>query len=169
METTEKIQDTNPALNQKKPQEIAREELKELSKQVKPLVKEGVYPTINQAIIEEIYKDETNHEFKTYNQWDKEDHFVRKGEKGFPLWGAPKNIDQEVEKNELDKEDNNKSFFPLAYVFSDNQVEQKVLEQQEMENQIVETQIEEIETTMDDFDSVREQAKEQDMSPDLER
>lgn len=112
----------------------ARERLKNMSQEVKPLVEAGKYEHINEALIE-AYKDENNTEFKSYQEWLKEGYQVRKGEKAFLLWGKPK----EIEKTEGKEEQESKSekeegytYFPVAYVFSNAQVDKREHELEEI-------------------------------------
>lgn len=170
-----------PEHHEMKPRDIAYQLLIEHSKQVKPLVKSGMYDTINQAIVEEIYKDYDNQEFKTYKQWQRESQQVKKGEMGFPLWGAPKNVEKDLDKEAVHKEDkgeNEKPYYPIAYTFSNAQVEPKIKEVEGPEIPIEVPDLdyhdqeflqEEIDTSLTDFDSIREQASEPEISNDLER
>lgn len=170
-----------PERYEMKPRDIAYQLLIEHSKQVRPLVKEGMYESINQAIVEEIYKDADNHEFKTLKQWNKEEQKVIKGSHGYPLWGAPKNVEKDLDKEEVAKEEkgaNEKPYYPIAYTFSNAQVEPKIKEVEGPEIPIEVPDLdyhdqeflqEEIDTTLTDFDSIREQASEPEISNDLER
>ncbi len=110
--------------NPKRPIEIARENLKLLSLEVLDLVQSGTFLSINDAIVETLYKDETNKEFKSYRQWKKEGYQVKKGEKAFLLWARPKQIQKPMEegKKSEDLEDMVK-YFPIAYLFSNAQVD----------------------------------------------
>lgn len=96
-----------------------RKFLARISKHLKMLVKEGVYDSVNQALLEFYAEDlPEGTAFKSFNQWRKEGKRVRKGEKAFLLWGKPRQVAaKEAEENEDFK------FFPLAYVFSSEQVE----------------------------------------------
>lgn len=113
----------------KRPIEIARDLLKSRSYEVKDLVEAGMFETINDAIIGTVYKDATNQDFKSYKEWKKEGFQVRKGEKAFLLWGRPKEHQLEGDKLETDKankktkDEIHDSYFPVAYVFSNAQVE----------------------------------------------
>lgn len=99
------------------PHQEKREKLKELSKQVKPLVDDETYATVNAAIIDRIYRTENHQTFKSFNEWLAEGFKVKKGEKAFVIWGKPlkaqKNSPEEVRYD----------FFPLSYIFSNAQVE----------------------------------------------
>lgn len=105
--------------NTNKAQE-ARETLKALSQEVYDLVEAGTFSTVNDAIMETLYKNGTHREFKSYRQWRKEGFQVRKGEKAFLLWARPKDIEhmqEEAQEGEAAK------FFPIAHLFSNAQVE----------------------------------------------
>jgi len=100
-------------------QNEARQQLKELSQVVKPMVKVGAFDTVNQAIIETAYKKDEHQIFKKFNQWLNEGKRVKKGEKGFPVWARPR----EMKKEEHPNIDDDFSFFPICYLFSNAQVE----------------------------------------------
>ena len=144
----------------------ARELLKALSQDVKPLVDSGKYSTINEAIMETIYKDENNKEFKSYRQWNEENYQVRKGEKAYLLWGRPKenqhlkDVDEKknipVKEKENDIEDMHK-FFPVAYIFSNTQVDPR--EQHLDKNDS---------STLDEIDNIRETNSENEIENDRE-
>lgn len=92
-----------------------REELKALSKTVKPLVDEGIFESVNAAIVAH-YKSETGaEEFNTFGQWRKADKSVQKGQKAVLVWGKPRQTEQ-------DSEEDNYKFWPVCYLFSNLQV-----------------------------------------------
>ncbi len=97
----------------------ARQMLKELSNEVKPLVKEGAFDTVNEAVIKLCYMRDGHDEFKKFNQWLNEGKRVKKGEKGFPVWARPK----DMKKDEHPDLEDDFSFFPICYLFSNAQVE----------------------------------------------
>lgn len=101
-----------------------RELLKQLSKAAAAFVENGEYPTINEAIINTAYKSETHTTFKTFNQWKADGFFVQKGEKAFLVWGRPTE-EQEAEKGPEPSTEPEGRFFPLAFLFSNAQVEPK--------------------------------------------
>lgn len=101
-----------------------REQLKALSKGLGQLKKIGAIDSINDGLIE-IYTDNENHIFKSYRQWKEEGKQVKKGEKAFLLWGKPKAIGKNIEAEINTTEDKENEFFPIAYVFSNKQVEKK--------------------------------------------
>lgn len=98
-----------------------REALKVLSAEVAPLVERGDYETINAALINEIYTDEENTEFKTFSQWVKDGYQVKKGSKAFLVWARPNQKQKPEEEATPENEDGTK-FFPLCYLFSNAQV-----------------------------------------------
>lgn len=93
-----------------------REALKLLSTELKPSVKNGDYSKLNEAILA-YYKQQGHEEFKTFSQWLKDGFAVKRGEKGFAVWGKPKKI--EGETDEFD-------YFPICYLFSNKQVHKNV-------------------------------------------
>lgn len=93
--------------------------LKQISNAVKELVKMGEYGTVNEAVIETVYKN-ANPEIKelnTFNQWKQKGFTILKGSKAFVIWGQPigKKQTEDQEKDEY-------SFFPLCYLFANTQV-----------------------------------------------
>ena len=107
----------------KRPIDEARERLKLLSLEVKDLVDDETFYTINDAIVETLYKDETHREFKSYRQWKKEGYQVRKGEKAFLLWARPKQIQKPIEEAKPEDLEEMIKYFPIAYLFSNAQVD----------------------------------------------
>ena len=93
--------------------------LKELSKGAKAIVKmtEGAQ-TVNEILLE-WYTNEEHSEFNGFWQWKKLGYKVKKGEKAFFIWSKKRKA---KEKHE-DKEDEEYSFYSLAYLFSNAQVE----------------------------------------------
>lgn len=98
-----------------------------LSKAVEPLVLEGKYDKINEAIINEFYKDDKNIEFNTFKGWKEKNLIVKKGSKGFSIWSKPiKNKKENAESKQdvkQETEENGRKFFGMAYLFSNAQVE----------------------------------------------
>ena len=114
-----------------------REKLKALSISVRELVKEGKFQNVNEAILAS-YKEGDNQDFKSYNQWHEDGYQVRKGERAFALWGRPKEHETEndsPEKPQGASEEHMSKFFPIAFVFSNKQVDpiQKKVEAPEKE------------------------------------
>jgi len=109
-----------------------RERLKDLSSRAKAIKEELLNKcktpdeeeaieamTINQIIVDHIYTDETNNNFNTFKGWIKNGFAVQKGQKAFLLWGRKK---QEVQKPTGETKTEELEFFPVTYVFSNNQV-----------------------------------------------
>lgn len=105
-----------------------RKELRELSNQLKQELEEG--EKLNDAIIER-YKEENPEieSFNTYNGWKKEGYQVKKGEKAFLVWGRPKNIQEGESAQPTDDGDEDRDFYPVAFIFSNLQV--RPIEQKE--------------------------------------
>jgi hypothetical protein len=103
-----------------------REALKELSKLARILVKEEAFDTINEAIIETVYRKDGHEEFNTLPEWNKRGFRVIKGSRAFVVWGRPKKV-QEAEQNQTEEEpeegEDNGKIWPLCYLFSNLQVE----------------------------------------------
>ena len=96
------------------PRQERREQLKKFSAEVKPLVEDGTYKTINGAIIATILRNEQHQTFKSFDEWKAEGFKVKKGEKAFCIWGKPTSVTNENETYE---------YFPISYIFSNAQVE----------------------------------------------
>lgn len=98
-----------------------REELKSLSAGFKVLVKGGAIGSINEGLAR--YYAELGHKvLNSYSQWKEQGFQVKKGSKALLMWGEPKQLHKPdaQPKNEGEEED---KFFPLAYLFSNLQVE----------------------------------------------
>lgn len=93
--------------------QIRRAELKELSAAVKPLVAEGKFQNINQAIKAE-YAKQGHTELRTIYEWNRLGARIRSGEKALVLWGK---------ETTVKKENETISFFPVHYVFSEIQTQ----------------------------------------------
>lgn len=99
-----------------------RDELKALSVALRPLVQQEIYSSINEALLD-TYRTEEHQEFKTFWDWKKVGKSVKKGEKAFPIWGKPlegKPKEEQPKEGEEGEEDS--SFWPLCYMFSNAQV-----------------------------------------------
>jgi hypothetical protein len=105
---------------QDKPINAKRQALSELSRQVAPLVKMEQYGNINEALIA-CYQTEEHKYFKTLRQWNREGMQVKKGSEAFLLWSRPKTQYKKAEGIPTQEEDY--SFFPLCFLFSNSQVE----------------------------------------------
>jgi antirestriction protein ArdC len=104
--------------------------LRSLSKDAELLVESGECETVNEYLLI-LYQEQEGEEaeFHTYKQWRKLGHQVKKGESAFLVWGRPRKIESEEDAKEAkegeSEEENSKKdeFYPLAYLFSSNQVE----------------------------------------------
>jgi hypothetical protein len=98
-----------------------REELKALSAGYKILVKQGAIDSINEGLA--MYYAELGHKvLKSYRRWKEEGFQVKRGSKALLMWGEPQKLRKQEETKPEDKKE--PEFFPLAYVFSNLQVEQ---------------------------------------------
>lgn len=99
-----------------------RDKLKALSQIAKKLIATDDFTTINEAIINGIYKEENPDiiDFKTYKQWKEEGKQVKKGSKSFVIWGKPKKAQEEKPDSE---ETDKYKYWPMCYLFSNLQLE----------------------------------------------
>lgn len=105
---------------------IKREELKAISKGFQMLVKQGAMDNVNQGLAN-YYAEQGHTTLHSYRQWQELGFQVKKGAKALLMWGKPQPIkgkEQPTEKKGGD-ENEDSDFFPLAYVFSNLQVEKK--------------------------------------------
>jgi len=110
-----------------------RAELRDLSLELRPLVKAGVYAKLNDAIVAH-YRTETGaQEWHNFADWRKAGRPVRKGERGFPIWGTPRHL-QPAEGATMagdlgmlaalnGVEPEGPQWFPVAYIFHAGQVQ----------------------------------------------
>ncbi len=93
------------------------------SQGIRILVKEGVYDTVNEGLLE-MYTEENPEieEFNTFNQWKELGYTINKGSKAFVIWGQPRKATQAPEGNEEPEEF---KYWPLCYLFSNTQVFKK--------------------------------------------
>jgi len=102
-----------------------RAQLKALSTIAQAMIKTGDAESVNDGIIK-IYQEQGHNEIHSYRGWQKLGYQVKKGSKALLLWGEPKEKDkdaptQTAEAKPEGEEDG--KFWPLAYVFSNQQVE----------------------------------------------
>lgn len=111
---------------------VKREELKAISKGFQMLVKQGAMENVNQGLAQ-YYAEQGHTTLHSYRQWQELGFQVKKGAKALLMWGKPQPIKgkeqpqaqtQPTEKKGGDEKDDS-DFFPLAYVFSNLQVEKK--------------------------------------------
>ncbi|HYC28220.1 MAG TPA: ArdC-like ssDNA-binding domain-containing protein [Chitinophagaceae bacterium] len=97
-----------------------REGLKIISRMIQQLVKEGVYTSVNEGLAD-MYRQQGHTEIASFKKWIEKGYCVKKGEKALLMWGQPRNADNKKKDKEGDADEF--SFFPLAYLFSNKQVE----------------------------------------------
>jgi len=95
-----------------------REELKSLSAPFKLLLKEGAIGSINEGLAN-YYAEQGHTTLNSYRRWKELGFQVKKGSKALLMWGEPVDKKNKEQQQEEDKD----PFFPLAYVFSNLQVE----------------------------------------------
>lgn len=82
--------------------------------------------TVNYFLTNFIYPaSEGTKVYKTFQQWKNEGATVKKGEKAFLIWGSPVNAKHQTEDQKVEEEETEGyeyEFYPLCYVFSENQV-----------------------------------------------
>lgn len=83
-------------------------------------VKMGIYDSVNEALVD-MYRLQGHTEIHSFRDWILEGYVVKKGEKALLLWGQPRNAPNREKLT--NKDDDEFSFFPLAYVFSQKQVQ----------------------------------------------
>ena len=114
------------ALTEKQEQARARRQaLRDLSYELKSLAElNGQEANVNE-LLRDFYAGTGHTELKTFDQWKEDGYFIRKGEKALLLWGKPKaskNAIQEATQQGKSEEDADTDFYPLAYLFSQQQV-----------------------------------------------
>jgi len=102
-----------------------RDVLKSISKKARLLREnrpEFEGSTINEILMAVLYNRHGDREFKKFREWKEEGFTIKKGEKGFMLWAQPLSELKKQEGQETDPEDEENSFFPVCYLFSNEQV-----------------------------------------------
>ncbi len=101
-----------------KSREEKKELLKSLSKGAKQIVATTEEGTVNSVLIE-MYKNNEHQEFNSFKRWLQLGYKVKKGAKAFFVWSKPKKAKDKTSENEEDEF----SFYAIAYIFSNAQVE----------------------------------------------
>jgi hypothetical protein len=103
-----------------------REQLKSISSPFKILIKEGAIGSINEGLAN-YYREQGHLQLNSYKRWLEQGFQVKKGSSALLMWGEPKPINKGIEiktPHTTPKKDGEEdTFFPLAYVFSNLQVE----------------------------------------------
>jgi len=79
---------------------------------------------VNDLIMNFIYNPDKEFVFKSFQSWKKEGYTIKKGSKAYLLWGQPINRAKTNESGEVINEENineDTPFFPLAYIFRNDQ------------------------------------------------
>ena len=100
-----------------------RQTLAQLSRSVKAQIESGEIEaaTINEGLIE-IYSEGQELEYNTFKQWKEKGFSIKKGSHAHLVWGKPR----QVPVVDSDKENDEFKYWPVCYLFSENQVEKKV-------------------------------------------
>lgn len=101
---------------------IKRENLKAQSRMIQQLVKQGMYNSVNEGLAA-MYSDEGHTQLNTFKKWLELGYVVKKGSKALLLWAQPKKYEGKQEQQETTEPGKNSEWFPVAYVFSNLQVE----------------------------------------------
>lgn len=106
-----------------------RAELKALSAELKPFVKAGIYATTNEALVAHYTKQTGAKDWRTFNGWKDAGYLVLKGQHGFPIWATPRQRGEgkpattpEPAPANLTGDDDAREWFPVCYLFHDQQV-----------------------------------------------
>lgn len=102
---------------------------------------ENMDMTINEILLKIIYDTKEIKEFNTFHQWKEKGYTVVKGSKAYLIWGQPINK-QKAEEQSKEEEDDEYRYFPVCYLFSDQQVykKEKEAEQAKKPELITETE-----------------------------
>jgi hypothetical protein len=68
-----------------------------------------------------MYAQQGHTEIHSFKKWLEKGFVVKRGEKALLLWGQPRQAQNQEKQNDADKDEF--KFFPLAYVFSQLQVQ----------------------------------------------
>ena len=103
---------------------MRRENLKQISRVLQLQMKSGAadFDSVNEGLIQVYSADGEHSIFKNFQQWKEEGKFIIKGSKAFVVWGSPKKTAKpEAEEGETDEF----KYWPLCYLFSNKQVEER--------------------------------------------
>lgn len=103
-----------------------RTKLIELSNVAKGIrQKEMLDMTVNEILLKLIYNTDGATEFNTFAQWKELGYTILKGSKAFVVWGQPRTGNEkreETDNKQAEGEEDEYSFFPVCYLFSNKQV-----------------------------------------------
>lgn len=77
--------------------------------------------TLNSFIVDHYKTQAGDGDFNTFHQWKEKNRTIKKGEKGWPIWGQPLGSRADEEKQSEDQDAENMKYFPLCYLFHESQ------------------------------------------------
>ena len=109
-----------------------KEALSQLSKDLKELAEQNniEHSTVNE-LLRLFYNPDQSLTFNTFKQWKENGFFVLKGSQAYLFWGKPLGAQSKENEGKKQSESNNENnsddkddyhFFPLCYLFSNEQV-----------------------------------------------
>lgn len=114
----------------KHPPNPRRAALMALSAELRPLVKMGVFESVNDALIAHYSRETGASDWRTFGAWLEAGRPVLKGQTGFAIWGKPRrtkadgaamgDLAQLAALNGIEPQ--GPEFFPIAYLFHAGQV-----------------------------------------------
>ena len=102
-----------------------RQALKNLCNTLQAAAKAAGKEETPNELLREYYAQAGHTELKTFEEWKQAGFYIRKGEKAILLWGHPKPSRQAKEAAKQagkPEEEAENDFYPLAYLFSNQQV-----------------------------------------------
>ncbi len=102
-----------------------RQALKNLCNTLQAAAKAAGMEETPNELLREYYAQAGHTELKTFEEWKQAGFYIRKGEKAILLWGHPKPSRQAKEAAKQagkPEEEAENDFYPLAYLFSNQQV-----------------------------------------------
>jgi len=78
--------------------------------------------TLNSFIVEHYQQQLKEGEFNTFHQWKEKNRTIKKGEKGFPIWGQPIGHRPEEKEKSGEPGPDDYKYFPVCYLFHESQV-----------------------------------------------
>ena len=127
-ETAPNEEKPEPAKPLNEKQAIARarrKALKDLCNTLQAAAKAAGMEESPNELLREYYAQAGHTELKTFEEWKQAGFYIRKGEKAILLWGHPKPSRQAKEAAKQagkPEEEAENDFYPLAYLFSNQQV-----------------------------------------------
>jgi hypothetical protein len=101
--------------------QLALEELIDKTYMVRDCVELGEFKTVNDAIKAKFYHVEGHTDLRTFEKWKEAGFIIRKGSKGFSVWGPPVPMATLEEM----KQGKNYPMYRVQFLFSQKQVFKK--------------------------------------------